>query len=275
MHHLLMLLGYLPTGPPALRLAPALRARTSVVTLSSSAFSVRDDGTILRPSGTPFRLSPSSVATFTQCPLLFQRRHIERIPEPPTPELAAGILVHEALNDMYALPPEERSLERSQLMFRELWRKARAGKKFSPLFNLDAAAGPRTEAEVALERAWGLKAFGALRSYFELEDPTALQPAACEERLQIDLAAGEGAGGEGEAAPAAPIPMTGTVDRLDHLGPALGAEGAPLAAGEPCVVVDYKTGKAPAPRFRAEAFFQLQVWSKAAARRTLTPPPPS
>lgn len=210
----------------------------------SAAGRVGDDGRIVLANGRSLRLSPSSIASFEQCPLLFRRRHVERLPEPVNPELAAGIVAHKALADLYALEPAERSLDAARCLFRDEWRRLRATPRFGSLFGLGPkAAGERTLADVDRERAWGLQAFERLRNYFQLEDPTALAPLGCEERVSAEIA-------DARAPGAAPIPVTGTIDRLERDG-----DGGAL------VVVDYKTGRSPPAERRDAAFRQLQIYA--------------
>ena len=100
----------------------------------------------------------------------------------------------------------------------------------------------RDYTEVERERAWGLRAFESLRSYFQLEDPRRFEPLGCEERVTAQISAAVEA--------YAPITVTGTIDRLDDT-----AHGP--------VVVDYKTGRSPPVRFRDRStlFFQLEVYA--------------
>lgn len=51
---------------------------------------VTEDNRVLFRNGQQLRLSPSAAAAYQRCPLLFKLRHIDRIQEPATPELAAG-----------------------------------------------------------------------------------------------------------------------------------------------------------------------------------------
>ena len=51
---------------------------------------------------------------------------------------------------------------------------------------------------------------------------------------------------------AAMIPITGVVDRLDELD---------KSEGDGLVIVDYKTGRAPQPRYRESIFFQLEMYA--------------
>src|SRR6476646_7609879 len=48
----------------------------------------------------PISLSPSSMGTFTSCPLAFRFGYIERLPEPPSASASKGTLVHPALADL-------------------------------------------------------------------------------------------------------------------------------------------------------------------------------
>src|SRR6476646_9903420 len=59
----------------------------------------------------PFSLSPSSMGTFTSCPLAFRFGYIERLPEPPSAPASKGTLVHLALQHLMWRPAPERTLE--------------------------------------------------------------------------------------------------------------------------------------------------------------------
>jgi putative RecB family exonuclease len=234
----------------------AARMRLCRPRAAALPFRVTDDGRVMLRSGKQLRLSPSAVASFEQCPLLFRRRHVERIAEPLTPQLAAGNLIHETLAELYSLPPDARTLDAAQGLFREAWRRQRRTPRYAPLFSLtadatadnaDAGVGPpraRAHADIEAERAWGLRAFEALRAYFRVENPAHLAPLGCERRVTAQIASAVPA--------AAPIPITGTIDRLDP-------SAAPASAR--VHVVDYKTGRPPPERFREDAFFQLQVYA--------------
>jgi hypothetical protein len=96
-------------------------------------FSVTSDGRVLLRTGRQFGVSPSAVATFERCPLLFRYRHIDRLPEAATPELTSGILVHEVLADLFDLPPQQRTLDAAQAAFRERWTVQRRSARYAPL----------------------------------------------------------------------------------------------------------------------------------------------
>ena len=57
----------------------------------------------------PHSLSPSSMGTFTSCPLAFRFGYIERLPEPPSAPASKGTLVHLALQYLMWRPPAQRT----------------------------------------------------------------------------------------------------------------------------------------------------------------------
>ena len=65
------------------------RERTDGRESDSGGVSVTEDGRVLLWNQR-LKLSPSSISSFEQCPLLFRRRYVERVREPVTPALAAG-----------------------------------------------------------------------------------------------------------------------------------------------------------------------------------------
>jgi len=69
----------------------------------------------------PKHLSASSISTYEQCPLRFRFSRIDRIPEPTTEAMILGTFVHEILEEVYRLEPEERTLAEARRIARELW----------------------------------------------------------------------------------------------------------------------------------------------------------
>src|SRR6476661_7103288 len=59
----------------------------------------------------PRSLSPSSMSTFTSCPLAFRFSYIDRLPEAPSAPASKGTLVHLALQHLMWRPPEDRTIE--------------------------------------------------------------------------------------------------------------------------------------------------------------------
>ena len=83
--------------------------------------------------------------------------------------------------------------------------------------------------------AWLASAQDLVRTYFTLEDPRHFDPEACEFAIEIESAGA--------------VPMRGYLDRLD------------LAPTGQLRVVDYKTGRSPAPDFEARALYQLKFYA--------------
>ena len=172
-------------------------------------------------------LSPAHITTFRQCPRLYELRHIEQLPEPPTEPLVAGILVHEALEQLYKyVPAADRTLPKLQELFRDAWRKVRLT-RYRELFfpesaegdaaDGDAGGATRSEADVARERAWGQAALGKMANYFTLEDPTEVTPESVEQWVGASLGGG--------------LEVRGKIDRLEVVD----SDGG-------LAIVDYKTG---------------------------------
>src|ERR1700712_5682511 len=63
----------------------------------------------------PISLSPSSMGTFTSCPLAFRFGYIERLPEPPSAPASKGTLVHLALQHLMWRPAADRTIENALL----------------------------------------------------------------------------------------------------------------------------------------------------------------
>ncbi|MEZ0163528.1 RecB family exonuclease [Kineococcus sp. LSe6-4] len=177
-------------------------------------------------------LSPSRAADFMQCPLLFRFRTIDRLPEAPTPAAVRGTLVHAVLERLFDLPPHDRTPERAGAMVEDQWRallerEPRVGELFA-----QEAPDPGTTDGLA---TWLAGARRLLQRYFDLEDPTRLEPAAREMPVEIDL-------GEG-------LRLRGIVDRLD------------VTPDGRMRVVDYKTGRAPSELFESKALFQMRFYA--------------
>lgn len=203
---------------------------------------------ILQPLQMPKRLSPTAITAFQGCQQQYLFQKMWKVPEPPSPVLYKGILVHEALEKIYDLPPEQR---RAQLhdALRDAWRVER--KKPSP----DASGTASRPLHEALftsreeERQWGLECLALLDSYAAFEDPAALpygEPVSREGWLEAQLPT---------AADLPPLTLLGKFDRLDAL---------PGGAG--LVVVDYKTGKAPYGQWSEKDRFQLRCYALMLAR---------
>ncbi len=170
-------------------------------------------------------LSPSRANDFTQCPLLFRLRVIDRLPEPPSPAAVRGTLVHAVLERLFDLPAGERTLAAAQAMVPDQWDALRAAEPaVADLFSTPAEWD-----------AWFAAAADLLGTYFTLEDPNRLQPAERELSVRTQLADGP--------------QLRGIVDRLD-----VAPDGA-------LRVVDYKTGKSPRAGYEGSALFQMRFYA--------------
>lgn len=177
----------------------------------------------------PSALSPSRAGDFLQCPLLFRFRVIDRLPEKPSTAALRGTLVHACLERLYELPAEARTPHNARGLVDPQWKKL--SRRKPELVDLFA---DEEELDTWLESARAL-----VRRYFDLENPTTLEPRDREMRLQVSLPTG--------------LRLRGYVDRLD------------VSPSGQIRIVDYKTGKSPLPRFedrdRLQIFFYaVMIW---------------
>ena len=206
-------------------------------TVSSQATS--DTGLAERPKAS---LSPSRAGDFMTCPQLYRYRSIDMLPEPPGREAARGTLVHEVLEQLFDLPAQQRTPESAVELLPALWQTTieRSPELPGLIFGDDDAWHQWQDDEVIPEFTDGdAEAFlqectKFLGRYFELEDPTRLEPAEREQRVSVELPSG--------------LVLRGIIDRVDR---------APNGAVR---VVDYKTGRAPGSGWEAKALFQMRFY---------------
>jgi putative RecB family exonuclease len=159
----------------------------------------------------PATLSPSKVASFKDCALAFKFSAIDRLPEPPSIPATRGTLVHLALQHLFGLPNHERTVDAALACLEQATGELRSDPEYSGL-ELDAEA----------EAVFLAEAEQLVRRYFELEDPTSINPIGIE--LMLEARVGD-------------LRLRGIIDRLE-----LDADGE-------LVVTDYKTGRAPIERY--------------------------
>lgn len=111
-------------------------------------------------SGLPPVWSPSSVNTFIKCPLSYWFTYAQGWRSMPNAVLLAGTLVHGVLEELLALEPDDRTVERARAIYSE---HAAA---------LEPQLGDRINRDELRERS-GI----ALRHYFDIEDPTGIEVA--------------------------------------------------------------------------------------------------
>lgn len=170
-------------------------------------------------------LSASRAKEYERCPFQYRLHVVDRISEPATRATALGTLVHSVLEDLFDLPAPQRAPEAALDLLSSAWARTReASPELLGLFE-----DPEDEA------AWLASAGEVVSAYFAIEDPQWLAPAA-RERL-VEAVTPDG------------IRLRGFIDRIDR-----------SPAGE-LRVVDYKTGRAPSPRFQDEALFQMRFYA--------------
>jgi putative RecB family exonuclease len=171
-------------------------------------------------------LSPSRAADFKQCPLLFRFRTIDKLEGPPSPAAARGTLVHAVLEHLFELPADERTPAAATALLEPRWR---ALVEERP----ELAVMVADDADLT-EESWLAGARTLVESWFDLEDPTRLEPEARELYVETEV--------DG-------LTLRGYVDRLD-----VAPDGAMR-------VVDYKTGRSPGEAFEAKALFQMKFYA--------------
>src|SRR5207245_8231483 len=95
------------------------------------------------PGGLPMprSLSPSSMSTFTSCPLSFRFSYIEKLPEPPSAPASKGTLVHLALQHLMWRPPAERTIDAALADLARAGEEVAADPEFSQLALTDEERG--------------------------------------------------------------------------------------------------------------------------------------
>jgi len=171
----------------------------------------------------PQRLSPSSVSAFKDCPLAFRFSYIDRLPEPPSAPASKGTLVHRALERLMCRPPAERTVATA---LDEL-----------AVARLEMADDPDLTGLELTDEEWEkfhAEAEVLVRRYFELEDPTTVQPIGLELKLSAEVGR---------------ITLRGVIDRLE-----LDADGE-------LVVTDYKTGSVPSEMYENTRLAGVHIYA--------------
>ena len=168
-------------------------------------------------------LSPSRASQFKTCPKQFKFANVDKIKEPTTEVQAKGTTVHQALEDLFDLKPDERNTEKLHNLFREAWTKVRGNDEHHNLFS-----------SVEEEREWGLDGLKLLNNYMSIEDPTSFEPLERERWVRGSIE---------------DLNLRGILDRMDRNN-----------KGE-LVIVDYKSGKAPLAKYKEPRFFALKLYA--------------
>lgn len=175
-------------------------------------------------------LSPSRVSDYRNCPLKFRFLVIDRLHRTPSAAALRGTIVHAVLEHLFDLPPQERTNARARAALRPTWEE----------HLLREPESGELFADEEEKQAWLDSALPLLDMYFHLERPQFLNPAAREKHIRATIPAG--------------LAIRGIIDRIDR------------APNGDLRIVDYKTGKSPAPRFGAQYLFQMNFYVTAVFR---------
>ena len=168
----------------------------------------------------PPHLSPSSIATFQQCPLKFKLSRIDGIKEPPTEATLRGNFVHSILETLYDCDASMRTLQTARQIAKDLWDSEYCERALE-----------LTRSENAL-RTFRWTSWWCVENVFKMENPQEIEFDGIETELNDTI------GG---------VTIKGFIDRWHRTEDGI-------------IIGDYKTGKAPQPRFQADKFFQLLLY---------------
>lgn len=188
--------------------------------------------------GYPNSLSPSRTNDFLTCPMLYRLRTIDRLPEEPSLAAIRGTLVHRALEWLFDLPAPERTIEATGALLDKAWQELQETSPAEAEALCVQLAGSVDEAQAdarTITTQILAPAEPLLRTYFAMEDPTRLDPAARELAVRAQLDAG--------------LVLRGFVDRLDR------------NSNGDVRIVDYKTGRSPGSGFETKAMFQMRFYA--------------
>lgn len=189
---------------------------------------VRDLEAPLARTGPPKRLSPSSASTFQQCPKRWKSRYLDRLPDPPGQAALAGTFAHLVLEHLLQEDCADRTIDKAKELARRCWPEIEAEDDFAAL---------KLNDEESRHFRW--IGWSAIQGLWTIEDPQAIEVVATEQLLDAEL------GG---------VPFRGIVDRLEREPDGL-------------VVSDYKSGKAPRPRYVQARLAQVLLYTAAIAEQ--------
>lgn len=158
---------------------------------------------------------------------MFRLRVIDKIPEPPSIEALRGTIVHSVLEHLFDASPADRTPQTALDLLEPTWQaELEKHPEHTELF----------ESPTHIEE-WLDSARVLIGNYFKMENPQFLEPAAREQFVNATLPSG--------------LHLRGIIDRVD------------VSPNGQTRVVDYKTGKSPAPRYQSGAIFQMQFYAAA------------
>ena len=190
-------------------------------------------------------LSPSRISDFQQCPQLYNYRAIEKLPERPGIDALRGSIVHLILEDLYKL---EKTLRIFDWAIKDIDKYI--DKTLKEDINYYCAIDPSIDFPIKQSIQIDSEKINLLVSevklllanYFQIEDPTRIEPESTEELIEHILTD--------------EIHLKGFVDRID-----ISPQGW-------IRINDYKSGKSPNQNFESKVLFQLKFYALVIFKKT-------
>lgn len=202
--------------------AAATESESGYVPVAAAAASTTTKSTDL---SLPSRLSPSRMSDFKKCPKSFHFKSVLRIPTETTIAQLKGTLVHLVLERLFDLPRDSRTPAAAIALIPVCLSELNDNTSYTKIIQDNFSLLSSESQEL-------------ITKYFAMENPTNFDPTARE--LWVHGKVEE-------------MPIVGVIDRLDTVH---NSDGSITS-----FISDYKTGKLPAPRYRAEAFFAMKVYA--------------
>lgn len=187
-----------------------------------------DDQLTVKPDGPPPYVSPSSASTFRSCPRRWKFRYIDRLADPAGEAAIAGTFAHRVLELLMEESGPLRTTDKAREIARDVWPETAEHDDFIALALDD------TE-----QRRFRWLAWTAIEGLWKLEKPEEIVVIANEQKMDTEL--------DG-------VPFRGIVDRLER-------ENDTATAA--LVISDYKSGRAPSPRFADDKLDQVLLYAAA------------
>ena len=184
-----------------------LNDNSSSVTTSTKEEELLNPYDLIPPNATtgewkipyPKALSPSSIKEFQACPQSFLFQYILGLRQPTTTVLAKGTMCHAALERIFDIEPQDRSLSVLQNLFRTAWSEQRSSDAYRILFEEDvlvdqlqskgidndndgSQSSPVPFMQPVMERrrylqkekSWGQEGLALLENYWMAEDASSI-----------------------------------------------------------------------------------------------------
>lgn len=177
-----------------------------------------------QPTTVPRYLSPSSSSMFEQCARKWKFRYLDKLPDPPGEAALAGTFAHRVLELLLQLPAEQRTEEEAKRLARAVWPETAQDLDFIAL-----------RMDEQTERAFRWRGWQAVQGLWAIEDPSTVTVHATEHDVKVKIS---------------DVPFRGIVDRID-------------VADDALVISDYKSGRAPRPRYAADKLKQVLLYAAA------------